>query len=371
MKKINILIVEDEREQIEQWDLAISQFNRLAIRKEHHFTFYHEFAENHEAAKEKLRIFSFVTAVVDIRLASGNDFGHLDTSGNEVLRDILNSSICLVAVYTGQHVDAIVSDQERDFIKVIDKSEMTKRELLESLVSQKELIDAIIDIKNTFSKSKASFFYSSIWPRWKFWLEEETTSAENHSALKRHMATHLHASFLNEVNQKAHPEEYFFIPPLREELDTGDMFRYPDGKIKLLITPRCELSQDKHETLQLVRLEDASAEWKVKTDKVTNATNAGKIKSAEDSLRRFSNHNNNSASYHFIPEIRLNETTKIGPFFARFNKLESMDKTEVEEVDNLKLIKFATLSNEFVPSLVERLGNFFSRIGDPDYSHPE
>jgi len=32
MKKINILIVEDEREQIEQWDLAISQFNRLAIR---------------------------------------------------------------------------------------------------------------------------------------------------------------------------------------------------------------------------------------------------------------------------------------------------------------------------------------------------
>ena len=33
--------------------------------------------------------------------------------------------------------------------------------------------------------------------------------------------------------------------------------------------------------------------------------------------------------------------------------------------------RVATLSNEFVPSLVERLGAYFSRIGTPDYSHPE
>lgn len=42
-----------------------------------------------------------------------------------------------------------------------------------------------------------------------------------------------------------------------------------------------------------------------------------------------------------------------------------------EARSDLSEFRVATLSNEFVPSLVERLGAYFSRIGTPDYSHPE
>lgn len=464
MKQINLLIVEDKEDQIDSWNTAIVQFNRLAERNDDDiFKFYAEFSKNHDEAKLKLNTYSFETAVVDIRLTE-DELGYEDTSGNEVIKDILNNSICLITVYTGQSIDVVLSDEQKDFISIVDKSAKTKREVLASITDQKELVNSIIDIKKTFRQSKASLFYSSIWPRWKFWLEEKTSAIENQAALKRHMATHLHATFLNEVTE-VHPEEHYFIPPLTDKLDTGDI-TLVDDKHYILITPRCEVAQDKHETWQFVELKDISPELKsydliisksatktaelvavkpslalavkeakaavvssikafntaktelgiqlkiktnsavtehvkinevivgkstvllnlenekVSANKVftlaeTNLNkNEAEIKSStkkETSAKskKQSLFKNNKASLHFLPEIKQSNEDHYGPFYAQFDQLVFINKVDLNLLAKYKDGKYSSLSNEFVPSLVERLGAYFSRIGTPDYSHPE
>jgi hypothetical protein len=58
---------------------------------------------------------------------------------------------------------------------------------------------------------------------------------------------------------------------------------------------------------------------------------------------------------------------KRGPWFIRFDTIRSLKKTD-ELFVQLKQQRFASITSEFLPSLVERLGNFFSRIGSPDLS---
>jgi len=58
-----------------------------------------------------------------------------------------------------------------------------------------------------------------------------------------------------------------------------------------------------------------------------------------------------------------------GPLHARFEKIIYIDKNDASQVELYENGKYARLSNEFIPSFVERLGSHFSRIGTPDYSH--
>jgi CheY-like chemotaxis protein len=359
MKQINILIVEDKSTIIERWKRALTQFNRKAEKDSGPFNFYAEYAESHEAAKGKLRTFSFDIAVIDIRLANSktDGLGHLDTSGNEVLKDILNNAICLAAIYTGQSGDADISAEQSNFIKVIDRSAMTERELLESFVKEEELINSIISIKDNFSKSKATFFYSSIWPRWKFWLTGNQKKEITETALIRHMATHLHASFLNETNE-VHPEEYFFVPALNSKLDTGDILKVEDDYY-ILVTARCDLARGENETFHLVKLSCIQEKW-TKLIENDSSTSRGKISNIVS--------HNKSPKCHFIPQIQLTDTEALGPFLASFNFMQCHENTSVKSAELLDS-RIATLTNEFVPSLVERLGSYFARIGDPDYGH--
>jgi hypothetical protein len=72
-----------------------------------------------------------------------------------------------------------------------------------------------------------------------------------------------------------------------------------------------------------------------------------------------------------LPEIKQANGEHYGPFHAQFDQLIFVEKKDTDRLPEYQKGKYASLSNEFVPSLVERLGAYFSRIGTPDYSHPE
>jgi hypothetical protein len=366
---LHLLIIEDEQSIIKDWEAKLELYS---VESDPVYNIIPVMVKNLSEAEGVLSTSIFDAAVIDIRLDSKD--GHPNKDGNILFKEISETTLAVTAVYTGEPEAVEFEEYQKDFIKVFLKGgeDIDIDSILEWLDSKKNMVAAIQKMKNSINIEMAQAFSKSIWPRWNYWLTaSDNDQALTESALTRHMATRLHALFLNEGDQKVHPEEYYFIPPLRDELDTGDIFKDEHGKFKLLITPRCELAQDKHETLQFISLEDVSVPWSLKIKKICDATNVEKKRSAEESLRRYSNNNNNSASCHFVPQIRLSETEIVGPFFARFNQLVSIDKTKEEGLELLSKEKFACLSNEFIPSLVERLGSFFSRIGTPDYSHQE
>ncbi|REG83941.1 hypothetical protein [Marinomonas pollencensis] len=137
------------------------------------------------------------------------------------------------------------------------------------------------------------------------------------------------------------------------------------------MTPRCDLAREKNPTFQLVNLKSVKEEWLELHEIKSNETAGKKTKdSAEKSIRKLVNHGDRSPKLHFIPQIKLSADEVLGPFHAQFNFMNCME-ANAEIRRSLTDQRVATLSNEFVPSLVERLGAYFSRIGTPDYSHPE
>lgn len=466
MKNINILIVEDTETHIEGWKQAIAQFNMFSKKHNKDLCFFAQFAKTYGEATEKLRTFHFSAAIIDIRLAEDNGEPNEDnTKGNEVLLDIVNSTMCLAWVYTGQQADAEIPQYLTDYIEVIDRSELAKGKILEQLESKLDVIESIIKIKSKFSKSKAEHFYSAIWPRWSLWLE--SSSIDPDGAIIRHMATHLHASFLNET-EKVHPEEYYFTGPMiKGALDTGDI-TLVDDKHFILVTPRCEIAQDKNLYYQFVELEDKSEEMQIKiaeldlikedvkqkkiaikehkkclrdldqqkrvTTKTKNIEKTkihqaigakskvegshivelnSKISAYVESLFELESNEKHvisdisdkekelndamielkksekkeqsqingikallpssggKISQHILPEVKQPSSVTYGPLHAQFEKITYITKGDQAEVERYKQGKYARLSNEFISSFVERLGSHFSRIGTPDYSHPD
>ncbi|NNU11917.1 hypothetical protein HL669_09780 [Vibrio parahaemolyticus] len=368
--KLNLLIVEDVPRIVSSWEEKIAFY---AVEDTPVYTLTPTFVTTLQDAQKAIEYTTFDAAVVDIRLDEGGD---QTFHGNDVLAELASKSLTVCAVYTGEPGTEVVDDHQKDFVRVFQKGEGEIERILEWLDSKADMISAIQTMQDSFNKSMAKAFTRSIWPRWSYWLNGEQEQDFASQALTRHMATHLHASFLNDEEVGAHPEEYFFIPALQENLDTGDIIQ-TEGKLEIIVTPRCDMVRSKSNTptYQLVSLLDRSEDWAKLEEKLKQRKAEGtpkQITSAQNEIRKFTNHNGESGG-HFIQQFRMKvngEDKTFGPFYAQFNVLRSIERTE-ENTQALLDNRVASLSNEFVPSLVERLGTYFSRIGTPDYSHPE
>jgi hypothetical protein len=242
----------------------------------------------------------------------------------------------------------------------------------------------------TIRQEMAKIFTKSIWPRWTFWAEGNVEGSAIESAITRHITSHIYASLLEKGQHSVHPEEWYFVPPIRDGLRTGDLIKHDDGKVEIVITPRCDLARDtKNETVQLALCQDASQEWNTRQAKINEAKAEldayvvregekdnrakleGKVKDALNHLRQFTQHRSNSTNFHFLPQMKMGADSNLGPFMVRFDSIRSVLRTDNEATHTLPGLRVAALTPEFLPSLVERLGTYFSRIGTPDYSHPD
>lgn len=373
MEVINILIIEDEENKIDEWKVDINLHNASAESKNYPFTFSAQYAHNLVEAKEKISHFQFSVSVIDIRLNGSPDGQkHKNTEGLDVLEEITKVTTSFMVIYTAQTQEAEnnINEEYKDFIEIISKTESKSVVLRKISSDHAPLVTAISNMKTQFSASMAQLFYKSIWPRWSHWIEEEQDLIQfNNKPLIRHMATHLHASFLNEVSS-AHPEEYYFIPPLQEQLDTGDIFLI-NTEYYILITPRCDLARAENLTFQFSKLKQIKQEWDTEKAIIEDKQKGqSKKKIAQKQLHNLVNNGNKSPKLHFIPQIKMDSDSVLGPFHVEFNCMICKEANDTER-ESLTKQRIATLSNEFVPSLVERLGAYFSRIGTPDYSHPE
>lgn len=371
--KITLLIVEDDQAIIQLWKQNIDLYN---IEDNKKYNISAKYVDNLSDASELITERKFDVIVIDIRLK--NNDRQTNTDGNLVVKEAISRTTSLIAVCTAEPNTVELPKEQSDLIYVFQKGVAGTSivdQCIEWLESRESLLNTVQNIRSNLEKEMAVLFSRSIWPRWSYWFEDDSLDSAC-AALTRHMATHLHASFLLDTDLGAHPEEYFFIPPLQEKLDTGDII-LQEGKLEIIVTPRCDMVRSKSETstYQLVTLEDRSEQWGKLLEELAAKKEEGKpkkIDSASRNLKKFTNHNGETGG-HFIQSFRLKidgEEQSFGPFYAQFNQLRSIVRNQ-ENTELLLDKRIASLSNEFVPSLVERLGAYFSRIGTPDYSHPE
>lgn len=347
---VNLLVVEDSEPEVNEWKKAVERHN---VAENRPFDIEVSFAASKLEAERKIRTHRFDAAVVDLRLKlEGVGQGQND-DGNEVVQALAAGEMAAVAIYTGQRAEAAKFDSPN--IVVLDKGAGLEV-AFNWLRDQSEIIIAIRKASMILGRDMARTFHLSIWPRWQQWRQGEDAAIKVELPLARHLISHVYSQLLQ--MGKVHPEEHYYIPPIPEsDISTGDLIRRSNTEIEVIITPRCDLANaGKTQTVQLAACQDISNEW-MTLNESQNATSQGKVAKIKQHDRK--------EVQHFIPAMTPKSGESLGPWFVRFDRIRSVDK-ESEEYKNLRGFRFASISTDFLPALVQRLGAFFSRFGAPD-----
>lgn len=395
-KHIRLLIVEDNLDEQNSWKRQLEQHNALAD-ETGEYSIGHTFATTKETALILIENADFDAAIVDLGLATPEGHKEANSNGNEVVAALIKSELAVVVIFTGQPNDALPEGLRGPNVSVIPKGgpdgDGTKL-VMELLTKNAPMILTIRAAQQLIKKEMASLFSKSIWPRWKLWLEGKNgPDDEVTAAVSRHLASHVYAVLLEKADQKLLSEEWYFVPPIRDGLKTGDLIEIKDDgdskiNVAIVITPRCDLANNptnKNQTYQLAMCDDMSEEWskrqkkhqQVLAAKPRIGASAEDLKKwgddcnkAKESVRAFTQHRSTS-NFHFIHEMRMTDGTARGPFLIRFDKIRSLDRLSADGKALAVTPRLASVAPEFLPSIVERLGTYFSRIGTPDYSFTE
>jgi CheY-like chemotaxis protein len=346
---LDVLLVEDDPTNVANWDDAVATHN--ADSEKHGFFVASESARSVEGAIAMLASQKFDAVVVDLRLHGETGALDQNSNGNTLIKHIVESIPVGVVIYTGQPSDAEVGDFRQ--VEVMDRGDGLDQ-IFAWLSSNRSLFHGLREVKAAFDRETAKIFFRSIWPRWAHW-----TSAANGPELigmvSRHVLAHAHDALMHAGGEQAHPEESYFVPPLRPRLDTGDLLEL-EGQVLVVLTPRCDLAHDGNtETILCAPCVDISADW----DPLIHNESAN----AATKRKKLRNHNS-SPKRHFLPRMRDSDGADKGPWMVNFSAIRSF--AAADAFRELTPKRFASLAPQFVPSLVERFGAYFSRIGTPD-----
>jgi CheY-like chemotaxis protein len=348
---LNVLLVEDEESNINAWTDAVDTHN---VDFEHKgFTIKWENAKSLITAKERLATNQYDAVIVDLRLQRDiGSSGHND-DGNALVKELIATKPVGIVVYSGQPAEAEYYACSQ--VTVIDRAAGLPP-VFDWLGTHKNMFFALGRAKLVLDEQTAQLFYKAIWPRWKYWAEEGDAKAIG-KMLARHISSHVHDSLLNESNGTTHPEESYFVPPIKDRLDTGDLIKLEDETVWVVVTPRCDLAhENKTDTVLIAQCKDISIEW---SGLITGEAS----KTKDEKIKKLKKHGD-SFKQHFLPPMKDNAGKALGPWMVQFHHLQSHLATKAKA--NFTQKRFSTISPHFVPSLVERFGAYFSRIGTPD-----
>ncbi|MBX8497212.1 histidine kinase [Pseudomonas cichorii] len=349
---LKILIVEDEDSKLMEWKDAIEYHN--VDSEKSGFKVEYESSKSADDAIRILNSHRFDAAVVDLRLQKEIGVSSNNSDGNSIVKYLIAMQPMGVAVYTGQSADAEVDKYESPQVKVMDKGDGFEQ-VFKWLKENLDLFLRLRGVKATYNRETAKVFYKSIWPRWQNWTE--TTQTDLTDVVARHIIAHVHDALLVAGGDVTHPEEAYFVPPMKSRLDTGDLVAY-EGREWIVVSPRCDLAnQGKVKTILIAACQDISKRW----EELESSTS----KSARDKLAKLVQHDG-SPKQHFLLPMRDLLSNKKGPWLVQFDDICAL-KSDLA-INQLLPYRFASLSPMFVPSLVERFGGYFSRIGTPGLS---
>lgn len=349
---LKILIVEDEDSKVIEWQDAIDSHNADSDTKG--FSIEFKTSKTVSGAKQLLDLHRFDAAVVDLRLQTEAGVGENNSDGNIFVRHLVQALPMGVAVYTGQSVDADTQSYGSPQVEVMDKGDGFDQ-VFNWLDRNKDVFLKLRGVKATYNRETAKIFYKSIWPRWQHWTSD--LSQDLTEVVARHVIAHVHDALLVAGGDATHPEETYFVPPMKDRLDTGDLVDY-EGRKWIVVSPRCDLAnKGKVKTILLAACEDISVQW--------NALIANQSGSSRDKVKKLIQHDG-SLKQHFLLPMRDVSSSAQGPWMVQFDDICALPAAFA--LEELAPLRFASLSPMFVPSLVERFGGYFSRIGTPGFS---
>lgn len=345
---LRVLFIDDDNRNHDLWKEAVDEHNTDSDR--FGFRIDYEWSKSAEEAEARLEINRYDVAVVDLRLRGDGVVISDDEDGNHVVKSILSKQAMGVVVFSGQAKDA--AEFTCGQIRIIDRADGVHA-VLEWIRSQSQILTSLRFVKKNFEEQAARIFFTSIWPRWQTWANSIKENDVLTKLLSRHVIAHAHDSMLLADGTQVHPEETYFVPPINLSINTGDLL-FLNNEVWIIVTPRCDMAHaNKVNRIVLAKCKDVSEKW------------AAAQKNSE-AKKRMSQHEQ-SPKQHFLPALTRPDGSTLGPWMTQFHDLETIASEHGHK--DLPSLRFASLAPQFIPSLSERFGAYFSRIGTPDVTY--
>lgn len=360
MNSLTLLIVEDDKDALDQYVREIKAYNLDSEVKINHVS-----KDNKEDAIEFLRDPENLidAAIIDLKLSvNGVDDRY---SGNEVIHEVRENLRFPVFVVTStpHEIDPNYRDQN-DLFQIVTRGQNDN--LFEDIVKLHNTgITKILGRSGQIELYLKEIFWKHLSNSVKIWAQDSTrTSKQKEKSLLRYTLSHIqeHLEISEESDfENYHPAEIYIIPPVKPNVFTGDIvLEKSNSEMSIVLTPSCDLAQTKAKDILIVKieLENEGLLYEkinlIKKGKVSSEL----IKESETILHQLIE-NNFSNKYHFLPKYN-----SIPSGLINFQKIKSVRIKEF----NTNFERIASINSNFTKDIVARFSYYYSRQGSPDFN---
>lgn len=348
---MNLLIVEDDKDQLQMYNDVIDSFG-----KQHGIKIERTCFETIDGGLGAIRQPFYDAAIIDLKFPLSNELEgmKLVNAINGKLRIpiyVVSGSIAQVEIKE----NALFKKRLRtdDFKTILTEIKDIYDTGLTNILKQDGFVDRMLT--EIFWKHLSNSLF-------------DLKGSDTQKALIRYISSHIQESL--EMDQEGnledfHPAEFYIFPPIKTYYNTGDILRNKqNGAYSILLTPACDilLRKDKNDAYKKTR----NAEKVLLVDLVLWST-LGEFSTLNKDSGKNNEHRkkleflmkNNKERYHFIPPYK----TILG-YFADF---QSQMSVKTNELDNQEIYeRIATVSQPFLKDIVARFSQYYSRQGQPD-----
>jgi hypothetical protein len=349
---MNLLIVENEKEQVQLYLDVIESYNKSNGTKINPIPFY-----SLSEGKDALASSYYDAAIIDLKLAANS----IELEGMEIVHSILANLPIPVFIVSGSIGQ--VEMEETLLFKMRSRDADFKSILNELINIYNTGITKILGKRGKIDDYLNKIFWEHLSSSLDVWIEDISRSSDDkQKSLLRYILLHIQEYLgLSEDSdfEDYHPAEIYIVPPIKPNVFTGDIVtNNQSGLPFVVLTPACDLAQAKAKDILLVSIENK--EIGILNDKVS-IIKKGKAESeiineAQSSLKALIS-NSYSNKYHFLPKYKNIEAGLIN-----FQKANSYRLAEF----NKNFTRIATINSSFTKDIVARFSYYYSRQGSPD-----
>lgn len=344
MSTINLLIIEDGKDQIQQYRDIIDQFN-----KDNKLKFDYKICENFTEGEEALTLPHYDAAIIDLKLS-----GKEELEGRKLVESVYKKIRIPIIIYSGS-IAQIADIQENALLKKRLRTEQLSDILNEIIAIYKTGITRFLSPAGIIDNQLTNIFWNHLSKDLSTWIEHN-----NPNTLLRYILSHFQEHL--EINmdgnfEEYHPSEIYITPPIKKNIHTGDLITF-NNENYLVLTPACDiviqgykdLADDKKTPIRraenIILVKAKEFDYKNMCLDKHNAVDKSKIKNYVT---------NSSYRFHYLPPFNNNNG-----FLIDFQDITSISFSN-------EIIRVATISSPFIKDIISRFSNYYSRQGQPTF----
>ena len=353
---MKLLIVEDEKEQVQLYLDVIESFNKASDIKINPEPF-----STLETGMEALKRNYYDAAIIDLRLDSKT----AELKGMEIVDSIMNNLRFPVFIVSGSI--AQIERPENALFKKRLRTQDFKKILGEITSIYSTGITKILNNKGIIEEYLNNIFWNHLSSSMENWINDDSrTSEEKQKSLLRYTLIHMQ-EYIDEAVEKYHPSEFYITKPIKKNIFTGDIVSF-EGNRFVVLTPSCDIvlrADGTRNTQRILFCKIKNLKEEVKNYDKLNIDTGSNNKDKQRLLRYLAN--NSTQNFHFIPQ---DNSIKAG--LIDFQDKITISEPDVNEfIDEKKMVRLATISMPFLKDVISRYSNYYARQGSPDFNSDE